>query len=146
MRTSEGAFALITRRRDGRPELLAQWNTKWGAFSFVGGHRHPGETFRDCLAREVSEELGLVEGAGFVVGAEPLLRLEYTAWSESAAAQTAYVHEVFRVDLAGAEAESAVSAAPDNRWLTADEIRAGTTSDGRRVSATVGRILAQLPM
>jgi 8-oxo-dGTP pyrophosphatase MutT (NUDIX family) len=145
MRTSQGSFAWITRRRDGRIELFTQWNVGWGAFSFVGGHKRDEETFRACLVREVSEELGLAEGEGFSAGDEPLLHAEYTAWSESAKAETTYKHEVFQVDLVEANAEAVVNSAPRNRWLTEDEIYAGTTHDGLAVSPTVRRILSQLP-
>jgi ADP-ribose pyrophosphatase YjhB (NUDIX family) len=144
MRTSVGSFALITRQREGRTELLTQWNKRWKAFSFVGGHKRENESFRECLVREVKEELGLA-GGELEAADEPLVRAEYMDWSDSAQEETAYVHHFFRVRLIGERAEAAVAAAPENMWLTEDEIAAGRTRDGRTVSRTVKNFLAQLP-
>ena len=144
MRRSEGALAYIERRRGDRVEILTQWNDGWRAFSLVGGHRRPSESFRGCLAREVSEELGLEEGSQFSAGESPLARLEYVARSESAGVETEYTLEVYRVALAGPSVEDLVSASPENRWVIVDEIRSGSTADGVRISPTVARVIAQL--
>jgi 8-oxo-dGTP pyrophosphatase MutT (NUDIX family) len=140
MRTSEGAQAVIRR---GPAEWLAQWNPKWGCFNFVGGHRRADESFRDCLLREVEEELGLHRDADFHVGDIPAGRAEFTAWSESATADTAYILELWDVILTPAAAEG-VSADPANRWVTSAEVQSGATADGRPVSPTMRRLLAVL--
>jgi 8-oxo-dGTP pyrophosphatase MutT (NUDIX family) len=142
MRESQAAVALVRREQDGRTLWLAQWNPRWQRYNFVAGHKEPGESFRACLLREVGEELGLAEGADFEAAAEPAARLQYTAWSESASADTAYTVELFDVRLT-ADAERRVSAEPHNRWLSADEIRAGRCADGAPVSATMALWLAQ---
>jgi 8-oxo-dGTP pyrophosphatase MutT (NUDIX family) len=144
MRTSHGSFALITRRNGSGTELLTQWNERWKAFSFVGGHKGDAETFRDCLSREVSEELTLIDGKDFRVGEGPVLHTEYTAWSHGAKAETVYKHEIYLVELVAAKAEGVVTSSHQNRWLTEDEIIAGMTHDGRAVSSTVRRILSQI--
>jgi isopentenyldiphosphate isomerase len=144
MRISQGSFALIARQSSGRTELLTQWNERWRAFSLIGGHKTDGESFRTCLSREVSEELGLTEGKEFKASNEPILHAEYTAWSASAKSVTAYTHEVFQVELVGAKTAAIVNTTPQNRWLTEDEILAGMTHDGWPVSPTVKRIVAQL--
>jgi ADP-ribose pyrophosphatase YjhB (NUDIX family) len=144
MRRSRGALAYIERKRFGRVEFLTQWNVGWRAYSLVGGHKREAESFRQCLTREVGEELGLREGLQFRATREPLARLRYAAWSESADAETDYTLVIFGVRMIGAEAEFVESADPENRWVTLDEIQVGLTCDGRRVSHTVDRILAAL--
>jgi 8-oxo-dGTP pyrophosphatase MutT (NUDIX family) len=144
MRQSEGSLAYIERRRGDRVEILTQWNEGWRAYNLVGGHKRAAESFRLCVAREVTEELGLAEGEQFSAGGSPLARLEYVDWSEKAGVETAYILEVYRVDLAGPAIEHLVSANPANRWVVADEIRAGVATGGGRISPTVARVLDHL--
>ena len=144
MRQSEGSLAYIERRRGEGVEVLTQWNEGWRAFSLVGGHRRPSESFRGCLARELAEELGLGEGDGFRADDAPLARLDYVARSESAGVETRYALEVFRVALAGPAAEAAVSARPENRWVTPEEAARGLTAGGDRISPTVARVLSRI--
>ena len=59
LRRSEGGIALIQRTLAGKREWLAQWNENWKAFFFIGGHQQGNETFRECVTREIEEELGL---------------------------------------------------------------------------------------
>jgi len=140
-RRSVAAVALIRRPEKGRTLYLAQWNPNWAAFHLVGGHKHPEESFRACLIREVGEELGLEEVTGFVASAEPLARLEFDALSASAGQMTAYSMEVFEVELTGESALAKVAANPENRWLTEAEVRSGRCEDGRSVSPTTARIV-----
>jgi ADP-ribose pyrophosphatase YjhB (NUDIX family) len=142
MRTSVAAFALFRRAGpDGRVEYLAQWNDGWDAFHLVGGHKRDGESFRACCAREVAEELGLVEGRDFRLAAERRSHLRYAHWSKRAKAETDYTVELFDAELLG-DAARAVEADPRNRWLTEGDIRAGRCRDGRAVSPTMLRILS----
>ena len=142
MRQSVAALALIRSRKEGHTLWLARWNRHWQSYSFVGGHEHPEESFRECVVREVGEELGLSEGTGFAVASQPQAHLEYTAWSESAQAETAYVIEIFDVELLGTAARDAVDADPQNRWVTEAEIRSQRSADGEPISATMERLLS----
>ena len=139
MRRSESAFAIIRRHEQGRTLWLAQWNARWGAYHVVGGHREPGESFRECLVREVGEELHLREGLDYQFASVPPVPLEFTAFSEGARAQTRYIMELFLVELSP-EACSNVGDDAGNRWLSETEIEAGQTHDGRRVSPTMKRL------
>ncbi len=143
MRRSEGALALIRRQRDGRSEYLVQWNEKWGAYSFVGGHRRPDETFRACLQRELAEELHLQPGTGYDLPDRPPWHLEYTAYSESAGVETAYVMELFIVELTPAGL-AAVEADPVNRWVSQEQVRDRRAGDQRPVSRTVALLLDRI--
>lgn len=55
---------LIAQRRAGTPGA--------GCWEFPGGKREPGETLRDCLARELAEEIGVQD-----ISAEPLIRFAH---------------------------------------------------------------------
>jgi 8-oxo-dGTP pyrophosphatase MutT (NUDIX family) len=143
MRRSEAAVALIRRIEDGATLWLAQWNAKWGAYHFVSGHKRPEETFRECLEREVAEELGLRADIEFRAAAEPSAHLEFTAYSESAAVETTYTMELFEVELEGDGPRRAIAGDPRNRWLTEAEIGNARAAAGRPVSATMKRLLTE---
>ncbi|MBM4040912.1 MAG: NUDIX hydrolase [Planctomycetes bacterium] len=143
MRQSLGALALIRKEAEEGTLWLARWNRHWRAYSFVGGHKRPDETFRECVIREVGEELGLREESDRTVAPQPLAHLDYTAWSESAQAETAYTMELFDVELTSDTARRAVDADSACRWLTEAEVRARRCADGQPVSRTMGELLTR---
>jgi 8-oxo-dGTP pyrophosphatase MutT (NUDIX family) len=140
-RQSVAAFAWITRQEQGRTAYLAQWNLHWRALNLPGGHKQPDESFRDCVIREVGEELGLMLGDDYEIGDELAIRLEFEAFSQGAWELTAYILEVFRVVQKEGSALARIAANPDNRWVTEAEILAGRCNDGTKVSPTMTRFL-----
>lgn len=142
MRHSEAAVALVRRVEGGQPVWLVQWNAGWRRFHLVGGHRQPDETFRACLVREVHEELGLAEGADFSIAPGPPARAEFTAFSQGAGVPTCYTMELFDVELTPG-AVAAVTARPENRWVSEPEIRQCRCRDGRPLSDTTRELLAR---
>jgi len=143
MRQSLAAIALIQRNQHGQRQWLAQWNTNWRRYSFVGGHKHPDESFRQCVIREIGEELQLAANSDFLVADEPLARVDYAAWSESAQQDTHYTMELFDVQFTNDEARRKIDADPRNRWLTDDEIREGRCPGGEVVSETMSLLLSK---
>ena len=139
LRRSEGGLALIEQTVNGRKQWLAQWNQNWGAFFLVGGHRQDGESFRDCVIREIEEELGLA-ASDFRVDSAPAHHLEYRALSGSAGELTDYTLELFETHLTAAALDG-VRDDPMNKWLTEDEIHQLEAHDGRSISTTVLTLL-----
>ena len=140
MRQSLAAVAVIRREEAGETLWLAQWNGHWRCYNFVAGHKRPDESYRQCVVREVAEELGLREGADATVPEGPLAHVEFVEWSDSAKCETAYTMELFEVALSDL-ARATVEADPRNRWLTEAEIRARKCRDGKPVSRTMGALL-----
>lgn len=144
-RQSVAACALIRRHQDGKTAWLTQWNRKWGCYHLVGGHKRPDESFRECLVREIGEELGLQENDGSVsVAAEPAAHVEYKAWSASARQLTLYITELFHVQLTGDAAHQKVDNNSLNRWITDAEIRQRRCVDGQSISEALVRLLSRL--
>ena len=75
MRQSIAAASLIRKEQDGHFFWLARWSRSWQRFHLVGGHKRPEESFRECLVREISEELGLTEHADYEMAAESTAHL-----------------------------------------------------------------------
>lgn len=143
MRRSESSVALIRREEGGEVLWLARWNSKWRAFHFVAGHREPAESPRECLVREMNEELGLTEGSDFTAATVPRAKCEFDDWSDGAKAETRYVMTSFDVELTDASCRS-IEADPANRWLSESEIREGRCRDGRPVSRTMRWLLEEI--
>lgn len=141
MRTSIAALALITRCRGGETEYLAHWNRDWNAWHFVGGHKQEDETFRECMTRELTEELGIMP-SGFSIAGDPTGRLHYITMSRRASVDTAYTMELFDVELHD-DVLVEVERRPENAWLSLGEIEAGAAHDGRAVSPTLPLILGK---
>lgn len=142
LRRSEGGIALIERAILGKREWLAQWNEQWKAFFFIGGHREGSESFRECVIREIEEELGLTP-AECPVAASPAHHLEYRAISRIAGELTAYTMELFFAHPTRGGLEKIDGHNPINKWLDEDEICRMETHDGRSVSVSLGVILGQ---
>jgi 8-oxo-dGTP pyrophosphatase MutT (NUDIX family) len=140
LRQSEGGIALIQRSVGGHREWLAQWNENWGQFFFIGGHRRGSESFRDCVIREIGEELGL-PAAEFTVGAKVAHHLKYPAISGSADELTEYTMELFDAQLKPS-AQEAVERSSRNKWLSEAEIRRLEANDARPVSVTMMLLLS----
>jgi 8-oxo-dGTP pyrophosphatase MutT (NUDIX family) len=143
VRQSVAALAVFQRDVEGQAQFLAQWNDAWQTWALIGGHKRSDETFRQCLIREIEEELGLRVPQDVRLDEEPLTRLQFTAWSQRARANTQYEIEAYAARLLSQLAEQVVAANPQNRWLTRDEIAAGRASDGTAVSEMLVRTLAQ---
>jgi 8-oxo-dGTP pyrophosphatase MutT (NUDIX family) len=139
-RTSEGGIAIVERHFAGRTEWLAQWNDNWKALFFIGGHRQPGESFRECVVREIQEELNLTLQE-FTVAATPAHHVEYKAQSSSAGELTAYVMELFETQLSQSVL-ARVEQDTRNRWLSEGEIRGLEAHDARPISATIFVLLS----
>ena len=144
MRQSIASAALIQKEQEGKVLWLAQWSRTWHCFHLVGGHKRPDESFRECLVREIGEELGLREGADYEMAAVPTGHMEFTAWSQRTNEETAYTMELFEVRLHDGPPREKTEADPENRWLSEAEIRSGRTTDGKPVSPTMAVILGKI--
>lgn len=140
MRTSIAALALIARRRSGEVEYLTQWNRDWAAFHLIGGHKRDGETFHECAAREIAEELGLLPD-DYSMGPHPVAHLEYVALSRRAGAETSYTVELFEVGARCDKLLDAIERRSENAWLSTRDIVAGLADDGRAISPTMRLLL-----
>ena len=144
MRRSTAVIALVSRRARGETLWLAGWNARWQAYHFVGGHKEQDETFRECIVREITEELGLREGTDYTLDDQCPRRLEFTAMSRSAGVNTLYTMEVFAVTLSPELERTLAECTPDVRWLSMSDIRNGLACDGRAVSETMATVLGRL--
>jgi 8-oxo-dGTP pyrophosphatase MutT (NUDIX family) len=141
IRTSFASLCLITKIDDtGPPKWLTQWNSKWHAYSLLGGHLECDETYFACCEREASEELKC-ETRRVVVVSAPIAIIHFREFSRSASELTDYIWHVFDVHVD----DSVLSKLPENcEWLTLQQICAGVTDDGRPISGQVKRVFSTI--
>jgi hypothetical protein len=94
--------------------------------------------------REVNEELGLTEGIDYSMTSEPVAHIEFVAFSHRANTETHYVLKAFALNGLTQQARTLITTNPDNRWVTAEEIRARETHDNKPISETMSRLLPYL--
>jgi len=103
---SPAVIVLVT---DGERALLAS-KPGWGKrYSLVAGFVEPGETFEECVAREVEEEVGVAVGAMRYVASQ--------AWP--------FPHQImvgFIADYAGGEIAIDATELADARWFPRDAL------------------------
>ena len=145
-RTSEAALAVFIRRQPGKPvRYLVRWNKKWQAFSLVGGHRSPEESFRQCCIREIEEELEIQDGLEFQVAETPLKELlEYSAHSNSTGYITEYKFAIYSATLQANAVIAENSGDRINRWVTPEEVKNGLTDDFLVISNQAQTVLQYL--
>lgn len=137
-RKSDAALAWITRVNASREtEYLTQWNSGWSAYSLIGGHVEPGESFRQCCLREIEEEL-LSKASDCQLAPYPYATLRFREFSKAAYEASDYHWQVF---LARPSADLLGRLPDDCQWVQAHHIRSGRTADGQPIADQVRRIL-----
>jgi 8-oxo-dGTP pyrophosphatase MutT (NUDIX family) len=141
MRTSRAALAIITRLDTSKQtQYLTQWSDSWHAYSLVGGHVEPGETFRQCCQREISEELEC-DPRDFKLQRSPLKSLRFQEFSKAASVDTDYHWEIF---IATPSKELLARLPATCQWVYASEVFAEKTAAGQPIAAQVRRVLTAL--
>lgn len=126
------AIALIRRDRpDGSDEWLALWNAGRECYQFVEAHKIEDETFRQSLLREISWTTGLETGRDFLVAGGARARVQFAEVTPCDPEPVWFVVEFYLVELMGRRQGQLLSEHDQIAWLTADEVQAGRTRDGR---------------
>lgn len=141
MRTSRAALALITRLDASKQtQYLTQWSDSWHAYSLIGGHVEPGETFRQCCHREICEELEC-ESKDFKLQRSPIKCLRFQEFSKAAGVDTDYHWEIF---MATPNKELLSRLPKSCQWVYASEVFAGKNTAGQPIATQVRRVLTAL--
>ncbi len=129
-----GSIALI--RHPDRCEHL--WPATWSAdarhFDFVTAPRLEGESYRECIDREISWKLRLRRGRDYIVSSVARLHLDAPLQLPGEESETYFVVEFYVVDLYGGSARVTVDNNSDIRWLTSQELLSGQCCNGQQVN------------
>lgn len=143
MKKFVGSLALVRQVQDGRTTWLARWHEQSGRYGFIEADRLEGESYRECIDREVAWSLGLKRGKDYIVSSTPRLHLELQSQPPGESEMMWFIVEFYVVDLYGSTALETIDADAGNRWLTAEELHQGKTSDGIPLSERLTMLLAK---
>lgn len=108
----------MLRRTDGRVLVQNRFDPDWGGLTFPGGHVEPGESLTDAMIREMQEETGLTIRHPRLIGAKDWMQDDGSRYLVLLYIASEYEGELHDSDEG------------DIRWMTLEELRAGSMADG----------------
>ncbi len=121
-----------------------RWFGRWcyvgGHYDFVSCEGESRETLRDAAQRAMTEDLGLAS-RDVLVSNMAQLNLEYV--EQQCHGPSHEIVAFYIVHLYRAAARAEVDQNADGRWLTAEELLEGTTSDGKPINPRLTALLRQ---
>ena len=134
-----GSIALLRHPRDLEKRWLAWWNERRRFFDFVIAERLEGDSFRECIDREIAWTLNLRRGKDYLVSQMARLHLQDTV--SVSGVDTSFTVQFFVADVFGRVGRAAVEENPELQWLTNEEVLAGRTSEQLPVNPTLVTLL-----
>jgi len=131
------SIALIRKPADHRTNWLARWQNHSHHYGFIMAQPLEGESFRECIDREVGWVLNLERQQDYLVANMAQINLDFCDALPGDAHETHIVAAFYVVNLYRKSAWQQVDADRENRWLTAEEIYAGQASDQRPIDPTL---------
>lgn len=126
-----GSVCLLRHPEEAEWQWLTIWNEARRRLDFITAERLHGDSFRECIDREIGWVLDLRRGKEYIVSSQARLHLEIPDES----GEHIHVIEFFVSDLYGKGGRSAVLGNPSVHWLTGAEICGGESRDGLPLNA-----------
>lgn len=103
---------------------------KRGHLEFIQAERLDGDSYRDCVVREITWALNLHRRKDCLVSSYSRLHLSRAIYVPSEDQEVWFEVEFFVADLYTEAARQSVADNPHVTWLTGAEVSAGRSSDG----------------
>ena len=132
--------AMIPQDYADQNHWYAHWCYIQGHYDFISGERQADETFRTAVERSVVGVLELTS-RDLLISNMAQLNLEFHDTLPPEADPRHVIVAFYLVNLYRRSAHSTVSDNPDGRWLSNQELLAGTTSEGLPISPTLTALL-----
>lgn len=122
-----GSIALV---RDQAAPPVRWLLAKRGHLEFIQAERLEGDSFRECIQREVAWSLDLRRQRDCLVSSYSRLHLSQAIFLPDENQQVWFEVEFFVVELFTEQARQSVASNPQFTWLTGPEIHRGVSDDG----------------
>ena len=119
-----GSVALIRHPEQLESLWLAYWNPARQHLDFVTAERLDGDSFRECLDREIAWALDLRRGKDYLLSSMARLHLDLS--DDTGDAQSLSAVEFFVTDIYGKAGWASVELQEHLHWLTCVEVLDGT--------------------
>ena len=127
-----GSVALIRHPEELEKRWLVWWDEQRRQFDFVTAERLDGDSFRECIDREIAWTLDIRRGKDYIVSSMARLHLEIPVAKDSD--DDHHAIEFFVADLYGRRGREAIIDNDKLHWLTSCEVLDGQTEDGRTIN------------
>lgn len=134
-----GAIALVRHPRELEKRWLAWWNSNANHFDFVTAEKLQGDSFAECVEREIAWVIDLRRNKDYLVSRMARLHMQESIVVNGI--ETATTVEFFVADLFGRESRNSVESNANVRWLTNAELLKGHTDDNKEVNPWLVQLL-----
>lgn len=138
-----GSIGLIRHPERGEASWLAVWNNLEQCYDFVRAERLEGESYRECLDRELAWTLRLRRGKDYIISSAARLHWNAPLTLPNDTEATYFVVEFYIVDLFGPSSLNAIDENEQCVWVTRRQLFAGTAPDGREIHSGLRSLIAR---
>lgn len=129
------SIALVQITHNGRTKWLL--DERPDGLGFIAGDRLERESFRETVIREVAWQLDLDRTKDFIVSNMAQISVEFVEAKPHEFHEQHFALAFYNVYLSKRDVIVKLTEDPSKAWVTAAEICAGTSSDGRRIQSDV---------
>ncbi|MFN3157744.1 MAG: hypothetical protein ACE37I_00430 [Rubinisphaera brasiliensis] len=146
MNSFVGSVALVRHPEDEENRWLLKWSDTELQYRMIIAKRLEGETYRECLDREIAWELELRQNRDYLISNMSRLHIEEILQLDDECHGTFFLLEFFAVDLYGKTSKASVEANPALRWISTQEILAGQTQQGEGIDRHLVALLKKFEL
>ncbi len=133
MKSFVGSVALIRHPEHEEQQWLLKWSEPRQHYRMVTAERLEGESYRDCIDREIAWDLALQRNKDYLISSMSRLHIEEIMQVSGDCSETFFILEFFAADLYGKTSKSQIEADQTTRWISSREVLNGVTHTGERI-------------
>lgn len=132
-----GSYGMIRHPEEGEAKWLAKWDQQTERYNFVAAPRQEGETYWECINRDLGPALSLKQGKDYIISRVARLHVHLPIKLCGETRETFYVAEFFVGDLYGKKSKESIEANNDVAWIPAQDLLEGKTEGDKKIDESL---------